>query len=79
MVPKYPCRICNKAVRSNSKAIQCEMCLFWVHVNCQKKIYLTQYITTIQHHLSFSWTCESCDVGPPTFESTRTLRFILHL
>ena len=32
--PKHPCGLCYKAVRSNQKAIECEECLRWFHINC---------------------------------------------
>ena len=31
---KYPCGICKKAVANNQKAIECDICHFWVHCKC---------------------------------------------
>ena len=31
---RHPCGVCSKAVRSNQKAILCEVCYCWLHVRC---------------------------------------------
>ena len=31
---KFPCGICNKTVKSNHKAIQCDSCDLWIHIGC---------------------------------------------
>ena len=31
---KFPCGICNKSVKKNHNAIQCDSCDFWVHIGC---------------------------------------------
>ena len=30
--PKFPCRICEKNVSDNDKAVQCDLCELWVHI-----------------------------------------------
>ena len=32
--PKFPCTSCNKAVTSRSKAVSCDVCENWTHVQC---------------------------------------------
>ena len=32
--PKYPCTVCDRGVRSNSKAVSCDNCELWTHINC---------------------------------------------
>lgn len=32
--PRYPCLICAKDVRTNSKAVACESCDKWTHIKC---------------------------------------------
>ena len=34
MVIEDPCGICKKAVAINHRAIQCDVCKFWVHIKC---------------------------------------------
>ena len=31
---KFPCGICNKSVKNNHKAIQCDSCDLWIHIVC---------------------------------------------
>ena len=33
---KYPCKICSKSVHKNHRALQCDVCDFWVHIKCNK-------------------------------------------
>ena len=33
---KHPCTDCNKPVKSNQKAIQCDFCDLWIHLKCTK-------------------------------------------
>ena len=32
--PRYPCTVCDRGVRSNSKAVSCDNCELWTHINC---------------------------------------------
>ena len=34
MVVQDPCSVCKKCVRVNDRAIQCDICNFWVHIKC---------------------------------------------
>ena len=34
--PKYPCLRCRKAVAKNTKAVKCNACDQWVHVECEQ-------------------------------------------
>ena len=31
---KFPCGICNKTVKNNRKAVQCDSCGLWIHIGC---------------------------------------------
>ena len=31
---KFPCGICTKTVKTNQKAVQCDLCDLWVHIGC---------------------------------------------
>ena len=30
----FPCKVCGKSVNDNDRAIQCERCNYWIHINC---------------------------------------------
>ena len=34
--PKFPCRICTKNVHGKDKAVQCDLCELWIHIECNK-------------------------------------------
>ena len=56
---RYPCRDCNKAVRSNQKGIQCDGCDQWYHIAC-----IDMSVTTY-HSLSdptLLWNCHHCEL-----------------
>ena len=38
--PKFPYRICAKNVHDKDKAIQCDLCEFWIHIKYNNLIYL---------------------------------------
>ena len=38
--PKFPCRICVKNVHDKDKAVQCDICKFWIHVKRNNFNYL---------------------------------------
>ena len=55
---KHPCSICDKSVRSNQKAIQCDGCLLWSHCVCNDVDNTSyHYLTTLD---SFDWYCTKC-------------------
>ena len=35
---KWPCIICNRPVNSNQKAIECDTCHKWCHINCDGRL-----------------------------------------
>ena len=60
---KYLCGICHNLVNSNHKAIQCDICNFWIHAKCNT-ISITEY-----QNLQVSadtWFCKKCiiDIFP---------------
>jgi hypothetical protein len=62
---KYPCQVCDKAVRWNQKAVACDNCDMWHHVNCMgmaKEVY--DAINTTDA----SWICWNC--GIPNFSTS---------
>ena len=56
--PKHPCGLCNKAVQSNQKAIECEECFRWFHINCTAMS--TQSYDNFGHDSNLVWICNFC-------------------
>ena len=66
---KLPCPICHKTVRSNSKAVSCDMCEKWVHLKCtsmDKKVY-EHYA---QSGETFSYSCNKCSISELPFSTS---------
>ena len=34
--PRYPCGVCNRSVRANDKALLCDTCGKWFHIECTR-------------------------------------------
>ena len=60
MPPKYPCAVCQKAVRSNSLAAYCDLCGRWCHIRHDKNFSKEQYDSLNKEDESFHWTCPEC-------------------
>ena len=61
--PKYPCGICNKAVKWKQQAIECEVCFTWYHKHCMEMS--DEIFEALQNHASYTWICSTC--GLPNF------------
>ena len=59
--PKYPCFMCDKGVRKNSKAISCDICDEWTHIKCCG-IILTMYNEAVQSEGSIPYVCNKCAI-----------------
>ena len=55
--PKFPCRICVKNVSDKDKAVQCELCEFWVHIKCNNLNYLDH---SYLQNSNESWYSRKC-------------------
>ena len=62
---KFPCGTCGKAVRNGQRAVCCDRCDMWFHINCQG-----MPRSTYEAHIDkdFSWTCLNC--GLPNLGSS---------
>ena len=40
---KWPCIICNRPVQNNQKALECDSCHKWCHLNCDERVTLVEY------------------------------------
>ena len=53
----FPCRACNKNVHVNDHAIQCDLCNFWIHIQCNN----LNYVDYIYLQVSIDpWYCITC-------------------
>ncbi|KAJ8287062.1 hypothetical protein GJAV_G00046610 [Gymnothorax javanicus] len=57
--PKYPCVTCQKAVRSNSKAVSCDNCEEWTHIKCGE-ISLATYNSAVERGEDLPFVCSRC-------------------
>ena len=53
----YPCGICGKSVNCNHKAIQCDLCDFWIHIKCNG-LNANDYASLQKS--SEKWFCSKC-------------------
>ena len=54
----YPCTVCSHSVHRNHRALQCDSCQLWSHINCVS-------VSSCAYELlcsmtEFSWQCPSC-------------------
>ncbi len=55
---RFPCTICERAVKTNQRAILCDTCNFWTHCKCHG-MSLEEY-GVLQELDAFCWTCNRC-------------------
>jgi hypothetical protein len=67
-VPKYPCVSCHKAVRSNSKAIECDICTSWTHLKCSD-INVSTYNECVSAGKDLNFVCKTCSFKEIPFTS----------
>ena len=61
---KYPCGICEKSVKSNHKAVQCDICNLWSHTKCNN-ISRNEY--SLLETSDKKWACVKCMNGALPF------------
>jgi hypothetical protein len=55
------CNICNKEVKSKDKALACEICELWYHIDCHGKVPLALYEILIGDGANLHWFCDNCN------------------
>ena len=68
--PIFPCGTCQRSVKNRDKAIICDECNLWYHMNCVG-ISPSTYHSLIHQDQSAHWFCEHCGIPnyTPTFSS----------
>ena len=47
--PEFPCRICAKNVHEKDKAVQCDLCKFWIHIMTLEYEYIfSKYLNILE-------------------------------
>ena len=61
---KWPCIICNRPVNSNQKAIECDTCHKWCHMNCDGRLTIKDYefYENNQNNPEVEWHCLYCNL-----------------
>ena len=57
IIPSFHCRICAKNVHDKDKAIQCDLCEFWIHIKCNN---LNDLDYRYLQKCDESWYCIEC-------------------
>ena len=63
--PKWQCGTCTKAVTWRHKAVCCDTCETWFHIQCQN---MRPLIYNVMNASNLSWVCLQC--GVPNFSTT---------
>ena len=61
---KWPCIICNRPVQTNQKAIECDTCHKWCHINCDGRVTTQEYEFYMQNqdNTDIKWHCLCCSL-----------------
>ena len=59
---KWPCIICNRHVQNNQKALECDTCQKWCHLNCDGRVTPQEYefYENNQNNPEVPWHCLYC-------------------
>ena len=68
----FPCKVCGKNINDDDPAIQCELCNYWIHINCNNLNY-NDY-KSLQNS-SDPWYCILCCSQIFPFNSMKSNNF----
>ena len=60
MPVKFPCKICEKVVAGNHRAVCCDTCNICVHIKCSR---INTQTYNIVKKENASWSCIECSKG----------------
>ena len=64
---KFPCGLCNRPVAKNHRALECDSCVQWFHMNCGG-VSGKRYEDFQNNSQGFTWICPHCAM--PSFSSS---------
>ena len=76
MPVKFPCKICEKSVAENLKAVCCNTCNIWVHIKCNK---ISTNIYNILKKKNTSWCCIKYSRGVFPFSKLDNTNFLTRI
>ena len=78
MVVKYPCSVCQKCVKTNDRALCCDICEKWVHIKCNE-ITPAKYKELQNYEDSEPFICIACIRSelPFGFENNECLKLTM--
>ena len=74
MPVKFLCRICEKAVARNHRAVCCNTCNIWVHINSNR---INTQTYNILKKENASWRCIECLKGVFPFSKLDNTNFLI--
>lgn len=64
--PRFPCRVCSKAIRRNEQGIFCDRCELWSHAHCSG-VTAQEYKRLGQLEDKEEWICPQCATAELSF------------
>ena len=58
--PMYPCIVCDMDVTDRCRAVTCDECKEWIHVECTGQITVNEYDELVYRNIDFDFKCDTC-------------------
>ncbi|KAH3795716.1 hypothetical protein DPMN_149273 [Dreissena polymorpha] len=68
--PKHPCRVCGRGVTSRLKAVDCDSCGVWTHIDCTGFITVEEYLKLSD--ITCEFDCTKCTFKKLPFNSCKS-------